>query len=272
MAMVAWNTFVQSTQAFYDNLSGGLQPSPLTKGYFGTSLSFMLAMDLGYLAFVFIGCLVMKQVEKPFELKLFKMFHNLFLFGLSAYMCIECIRQALLAKYSLFGNAMSDGTDPHGQGMANVIWVFYLSKSYEFFDTVIMILTKKFEQVSFLHVYHHCTIFAIWWAIATYAPGGDAYFSTILNSFVHVVMYAYYFFSGLKFTFLNPIKPFITSMQMTQFMCMLVQSLYDYTYPPKYPRFLIILLGVYMLTLLALFGNFFYQTYVAGKKRSKKTN
>lgn len=40
------------------------------------------------------------------------------------------------------------------------------------------------EQVSVLHVYHHATISFIWWMITYTAPGGDAYFSAALNSFV----------------------------------------------------------------------------------------
>lgn len=48
-------------------------------------------------------------------------------------------------------------------------------------------------QVSFLHVYHHASISLIWWMITYSAPGGDAYFSAALNSFVHVLMYCYYF-------------------------------------------------------------------------------
>jgi len=98
----------------------------------------------------------------------------------------------------------------------------------------------------------------------------DAYFSVILNSFVHVVMYAYYFFSAQGYTFVQPIKPYITMMQMTQFLCMLIQSLYDYIFPPQYPLCLIKLLGWYMLTLLALFGNFFVQSYMKKGKKQKQ--
>lgn len=48
------------------------------------------------------------------------------------------------------------------------------------------------RQVTLLHVYHHASISFIWWMITNTAPGGDAYFSAALNSFVHVVMYLYY--------------------------------------------------------------------------------
>jgi elongation of very long chain fatty acids protein 4 len=267
--MEAFNQLVAATQNQLDHVSGGLKPHPFTAGAFGTSLEFMLAIDLGYLFIVLVGVQVMKAFS-PVDLTGFKKIHNLFLFLLSLYMCLEAIRQAVLNEYSLFGNDMATKATAGSLGMSQIVWIFYLSKSYEFFDTFIMILTKKNKQISFLHVYHHSTIFAIWWCIAKYAPGGDAYFSVILNSFVHVVMYAYYFQSTIKYEgvfSMKPIKPYITSLQMFQFMCMLIQSFYDYMFPCNYPRFLVILLGGYMLTLLALFGNFFVQSYL---KKGKK--
>ena len=36
-----------------------------------------------------------------------------------------------------------------------------------------MILKRNYRQVSFLHVYHHSTIFTIWWLVTYTAPGGE---------------------------------------------------------------------------------------------------
>lgn len=57
----------------------------------------------------------------------------------------------------------------------------------------IMIVRKKDDQVSFLHVYHHATIYTIWWINIKYSPGGEVFQSAAMNSIVHVVMYTYYF-------------------------------------------------------------------------------
>eukprot|EP00741_Cyanophora_paradoxa_P016368 tig00020912_g15803.t1 len=235
-----------------------------TKGRFLMDPQVVFACVAGYLAFVILGSVVMKAI-KPFQLKLFSILHNVFLVGLSGYMCAEAIRQAVNGKYGFFCNAYDKS--PKGQAMADIVYIFYVSKLYEFMDTVIMILRGKFNQVSFLHVYHHTTIFIIWWYIATHAPGGDAYYSTALNSFIHFVMYSYYLGTCLgEKSFIRRVttvvKPHITKMQMFQFVTMASQAVYDLTHKCDYPRGLIQIYFWYMLSLLALFGNFYVQSYL----------
>lgn len=96
------------------------------------------------------------------------MFHNLFCTILSLYMCVEIWRQAYLGGYSLFSQSI-DRT-PAGLPMASVLWVFYASKVPEFMDTILMALKRNFRQITFLHVYHHSSIFVIWWFIMSYVP------------------------------------------------------------------------------------------------------
>jgi GNS1/SUR4 family len=105
------------------------------------------------------------------------------------------------------------------------------------------------------------------------APYGEAYFTSFLNSFIHVIMYSYYLCSslGIAKSITKAVKPFITMGQMTQFLLMLCQASYDFylvyfvmTEEEKkeaYPPTLVVLLWLYMWTMLGLFGNFFIQTY-----------
>lgn len=83
-------------------------------------------------------------------------------------------------------------------------------------ETFVMVLRKKQNQVSFLHVYHHITVVLIAWATVKYYPGGMAIIPTILNNGVHVFMYSYYFLSSYPQMpkYLRPIKPYITIVQM----------------------------------------------------------
>ena len=68
-----------------------------------------------------------------------------------------------------------------------VLWWFYASKACEFFDTVSMVLRKKTRQLSFLHLYHHATMFPIWWLGVAYVAGGNSMIA-IINAMVHVIM------------------------------------------------------------------------------------
>lgn len=219
--------------------------------------------------------------------------------------------------------------------MASVLWVFYASKVPEFFDTVLMALKQNFRQITFLHVYHHSSIFVIWWFIISYVPsvesrkqkerkngekvrggrnsakdcgsrlchffsflflfslfsGGSSYFSAALNSFVHVIMYGYYLWAslarklpeGVRPTWTHPgfYRKYITKFQLFQFCCNFVQASYMlFVSPPAdFALFTVWILFFYMISMLALFGNFYLQAYmapkskvddVANKKHSKK--
>ncbi|KAK9808113.1 hypothetical protein WJX73_007786 [Symbiochloris irregularis] len=108
-----------------------------------------------------------------------------------------------------------------------VIWVCYISKAYEFMDTLIMILRKNDRQITFLHVYHHATtFFPCVWAMVNFGPGGDGYFICALNSFVHVLMYGYYLVTCLGYKPPKAIKKSITTVQMVQFALIFAQTLF----------------------------------------------
>mmetsp|Transcript_18823 Transcript_18823/g.75510 ORF Transcript_18823/g.75510 Transcript_18823/m.75510 type:complete len:109 (-) Transcript_18823:2064-2390(-) len=84
--------------------------------------------------------------------------------------------------------------------MARLSWIFTASKVIEFLDTFFMILESRMRQVSFLHVYHHITIFVYWAAITWMAPGSDGYFSLAINSYIHVLMYGYYLLASFGYS------------------------------------------------------------------------
>ena len=96
----------------------------------------------------------------------------------------------------------------------------------DFTDTLIIILRKKFVQLSFLHVYHHSTILLVWgWVVNTWpADTGSACYAygAWVNAWVHVVMYGYYALTavGIK----PPFKSLVTMIQLTQFFSCIVHA------------------------------------------------
>ena len=74
-------------------------------------------------------------------------------------------------------------------------FLFAWSKIAEFGDTFLIVLRKR--PLTFLHVYHHCTVLFL-----CFYTGGDGapttrWFST-MNYFVHALMYTYYAIQILK--------------------------------------------------------------------------
>lgn len=67
-----------------------------------------------------------------------------------------------------------------------MIWLFYFSKIMEFVDTMIMVVKKNNRQISFLHVYHHCSIFTIWWLVTFVAPNGEGKSIVVRSRFIGV--------------------------------------------------------------------------------------
>jgi len=239
-----------------------------------------IAIIVLYLVTIF-GLKKFMEKREAFKLSQFAVVHNAHLCLLSLYMMVFTLREASKRGYSLFGNSLD--TSEQGLEMARMIWIFYVSKVVEFVDTVIMALKKNNRQISFLHVYHHTSIFFIWWIICFFAPGGESYFSAALNSFIHVLMYGYYLWStlapkleeGKKPRPMHPSywKEWITRSQMFQFCIMFIQAVSDLwiTVPKSYPRFCIWILFYYMMTMLALFGQFYVQSYFKGKKAKAVT-
>mmetsp|Transcript_36502 Transcript_36502/g.103097 ORF Transcript_36502/g.103097 Transcript_36502/m.103097 type:complete len:290 (-) Transcript_36502:1379-2248(-) len=233
-------------------------------------IAFYLIVVLGGL--IFIKPSDEAKKKEPLLLRIFVQCHNVFLIGLSSYMFGGAIYQAWKNGYNFWGNGYKETETEMGL----VMYIFYMSKWYEFFDTFIMLMKGNLKQVSLLHVYHHVSISFIWWIICYAAPGGDAYYSCFLNSLVHIVMYTYYLLAALvgkdpkvrrKYLWWGQ---YLTMFQMGQFVSMMLQGAYIWMYSP-YPKELATLLFFYMHTLLALFAHFFFQKYMSSPQPKKKT-
>ena len=116
------------------------------------------------------------------------------------------------------------------------VYLHYLCKYLDMFDTVIIALRKKSEQLSFLHLYHHSTIVVVWgWVVHTWpAEGSSAVYSygAWINSVVHVVMYFYYGLTAVGIR--PPFKKAVTIFQLSQFGSCIVHAIA--VRPPLAPR------------------------------------
>ena len=139
-----------------------------------------------------------------------------------------------------------------------LIYAHYQNKYLEFLDTVFMVVRKKTEQVSTLHVFHHSVIAWSWFAVLLTNPGGDAYFGALMNSGIHALMYPTYALALLKVP--CPWKRYLTMMQMTQFCIIFVQGWYA-IYLGSTPTWLTLIQQFVMAALFVMFADFYRRSY-----------
>merc|ERR1712151_845834 len=124
----------------------------------------------------------------------------------------------VLGLPNLFG--VNSAFDDRGEWF---VFVHYLSKYLDWFDTLWILLNKKRAQLSFLHVYHHATIVPVWGMLLHAGVGsGTVRYGALVNSITHVIMYGHYFWTSLGLR--NPFKKYITVWQITQFYSCIVHA------------------------------------------------
>jgi len=146
-----------------------------------------------------------------------------------------------------------------------IILYFYISKYYEFVDTFLLYLNGKTPL--FLQKYHHIGAVIIWHLFYVYKVDG-IWLATLLNSFIHTLMYLYYLCCLLKINSVRFFKQYMTTLQLCQFLILYVKW-YVY-YPPVESWFnygIINVFAVYGFGILFLFGEFYYKNYISVKKR-----
>lgn len=223
-----------------------------------------LIATVGYLIFIAVGNRVMRDRE-PAQATGLMFGYNCFQTAVNLWNVSALVAEAWRSFPAPWGNPI-DTRMPQGHRMAFLIWAHYCNKYSELMDTVFMVLRKKTAQVSFLHVYHHTLLIWSWWYVMRMGAGGDAYFGSGFNSFIHVVMYGYYAMAALKIE--CPWKKNITQMQMAQFAIVGLQSLYvlyvgtmHWTVPA---------LQLFVMTnMLVLFYRFFRKAYAKDNIKKK---
>lgn len=74
--------------------------------------------------------------------------------------------------------------------IVGAVWWYYFSKVLEFTDTFFFILRKKDNQLTFLHVYHHSTMFSFWWIGVKWVPSGSSKYYKIFDTLQRLKKYA----------------------------------------------------------------------------------
>ncbi|XP_053612580.1 very long chain fatty acid elongase 7-like [Plodia interpunctella] len=224
---------------------------------------------ISYLLFVLkVGPAYMKNREA------FKLFNLLKVYNLFqvAFSLVQFLMAWELVKPAGYIGITCDEDEQSQRRLNRFIYIYFWAKFSELADTVLFVLRKKQNQVSFLHVYHHSiTLLATWYTLKI-EPVQATAFLAYINSFVHVVMYAYYGLSAFPaLTKYLWWKRYITAMQVFQFVCVIIHAVGNYIYSDCAPSYILLFTIIINEALfIYLFGEFFVRSYITPKRKADK--
>eukprot|EP01102_Stenamoeba_stenopodia_P015800 TRINITY_DN5446_c0_g1_i2.p1 TRINITY_DN5446_c0_g1~~TRINITY_DN5446_c0_g1_i2.p1 ORF type:complete len:297 (+),score=75.95 TRINITY_DN5446_c0_g1_i2:94-984(+) len=227
-----------------------------------------------YLGVIFLLWLVMIN-QKPMTLAFFKALHNAFLCLLSFAMATmtsyyawklyqtEGLKGIYCDDKTLLTITPADYADPLNASYSAKLWfwcaVFYYSKYYELFDTVLLALCKK--QLTFLHIFHHSIIIVL--CLVFMQQRLVFFFSgVIINATIHTFMYYYYSIASYGHNVWW--KKYLTKGQIIQFIWGFTSwwpFLYFCTGCSKQSIFVWYFNQFVLFSFLVLFLNFYRSTY-----------
>lgn len=185
------------------------------------------AITLTYLVGVLLGVQVMRG-RAPIEKHVFEcmLIYNLAMVLLNASLAFSLVREAWRLGFPHpWGNGLDTSSGGHGLGM--LIWFQYHCRQLELVDTVFVILRKKFDRMTFLHVYLRLVHMWGWFFACRYACGGDSYFPAAANSACQVVVYLYYVMSMIHDKGMPLMrKARVTEVQVLQFVICATHATY----------------------------------------------
>jgi len=152
--------------------------------------------------------------RQPLELRLPLFLHNAFLCAISVALTLGTVFSVLRmwSAHGLFNTYCGLLDSAEAMPLMNWCYLFYLSKYYELFDTLFLVLRKR--SLSFLHVFHHASVVIVCWA-AIHEQIFMGWITCINNASIHVAMYYYFAMQALGYNVWW--KKYLTSVQIVQF-------------------------------------------------------
>ncbi|KAI8128137.1 Elongation of very long chain fatty acids protein 4 [Lucilia cuprina] len=229
-----------------------------------------------YLAFVLHYGPKWMEKRQAFQLKLIMRIYNAVqvLANLTLFIC--AIPNSYGHKKFSFTCQPVDptNTEPWMIRLLYITYGYYLTKYLDLFDTIFIVLRKKNQQISFLHIYHHTGMVFGCYIYMTFLPGSHATMLGLINLFVHTVMYSYYFVTSLK-----PIKEtlwwkrHITQLQLAQFGYLFIHFLIVLVRNTcGHPNVVALVGFMQNMFMFALFFEFYYKAYVKKPKATAANN
>ncbi|XP_017077180.1 elongation of very long chain fatty acids protein F [Drosophila eugracilis] len=252
----------------------GLPADPVKLPLFGSPIPSILII-LGYLLLVFKVGPDFMEARKPYNVRSAMLIYNFCQIIMNSVFFIMGTHYLFVKKtYNFRCMAMlpSDHEDKNADRLFT--YFYFLNKVTDLLDTLFFVLRKSSKQITVLHVYHHALmVLGTSSTYYFYGPGGQYNLMGYLNSFVHAVMYSYYFISAWYPQIKNKLwwKEYITKLQFLQFVILFAQAILTMWLNPgcSFPRALQYVQIAVSTSMMVMFGNFYYQTYVKAKSKQQ---
>lgn len=225
---------------------------------------FMFPLLFGYIYVVKIGGPRWMMNRKPFELKPVIMVYNLSMVIANIFFFYQYMRHSYLGGgYNVFCQGVSYSRDENAMTLLNLTWWYLFVRIADFFDTFFFLARKKFSHISVLHVLHHFLVVLSGWLWITFGGDGQVMMGICFNSFIHIIMYSYYFLAALGPKIQKYLwwKKYLTRLQIFQFFFLTLHVSIPIFYDCGYPKILTILATAQGMLGLGLFINFYINAY-----------
>lgn len=244
---------------------------PRTVGWFysGDPLPIHLLIAVYVCIVKFVGPELMKD-RKPIHLKTLIRIYNLCMVALNfGFMVFFFKNTYLRGNYNWLCTGITYESTEQSMTVLNACWWYLHVRIAEFLDTVFFVLRKKNEQVTRLHVIHHCIVVWNGWVGLTFGAEGQIMICICINCLVHVIMYSYYFLSSFGPAMRRYLwwKRYLTMMQIAQLSFFVIYAMVPMVHECNYPRILLWIGFAQAVVLLSLFCNFYLHTYKGGDQR-----
>lgn len=231
------------------------------------SPSAILCIFAAYMFFVKFAGPKFMESRKPYNLNTFTRIYNIF----QVFTCIWLVSQVpdILGSFNPYKCYNGPSAIISNQAHLSISWYVLILRMSEFLETVVFVLRKKQNQVSWLHVYHHIAVVSLLWMFFKFSATRNEIIIIAINTAVHIVMYFYYFlssFSKLKSITVKS-KPFITAMQITQLVIIMTHIIHALACCEVTKLYWLQLGNIVIL--IAMFLQFYFKSYRSEKVKSK---
>ncbi|XP_022190423.1 elongation of very long chain fatty acids protein 7 [Nilaparvata lugens] len=226
---------------------------------------YTLMILAGYLYFcTSLGRNFMEK-RKPYTLDRIMITYNFIQILMNGYLFYKTSSVLFSSDYSFFESRIDMRPD-----RLFFVYLYFINKLIDLFDTIFMVLRKKNSQITFLHLYHHAMMPIIGWLYSAYMGAAISIFFGATNTLVHVIMYTYYLATNLNAEFKKSIwwKSRLTQLQLVQFILVTCHALVNFLNPKsEFPGVIVAVSVPQGFIMLILFLDFYKKAYNSKNKQ-----